>query len=286
MVTNQHSQDDRRAAKDGGARGPLLSLLNGIQVLDAFTVADPLLGVNEIARRVDLHKSTVSRILSTLELTDLVERDEASGRFRLGVGVIGVAGPLLANLDVRRVAYPALGDLVTLTGETAALSLWSGHESIVVEQVPSPKQVKHTTPLGTRFAKASSASVQVFLAELDEARVRGLLRQGLISPGVGTEVDLFERLRTVGQQGYALNDGETDPEEFSISAPIHDHRDQVVAAVLLSAPRSRMSRFAVSDGVRRVRETAGQVSQRLGAVQHGPETLGVADSVGESVRES
>src|SRR5699024_840957 len=129
----------------------------------AFSVTEPLLGVNEIARRVRLHKSTVSRILSTLEQVDLVERDEMSGRFRLGIGVIGLAGPLLANLDVRRVAYAALEKLVELTNETAALALWNGWESIVVEQIPSPRQVKHTTPLGVRFAKASSASVQVFL---------------------------------------------------------------------------------------------------------------------------
>src|SRR5699024_9141613 len=160
----------------------------------AFSVTEPLLGVNEIARRVRLHKSTVSRILSTLEQVDLVERDEISGRFRLGIGVIGLAGPLLANLDVRRVADTALEKLVELTGETAAPAMWNGQESIVVEQLPSPRQRKHTTPLGVRFTKAPSASVQVFLSELAEHEVRVLLRQGHITPGPGGEEELFERL--------------------------------------------------------------------------------------------
>jgi DNA-binding IclR family transcriptional regulator len=250
---------------NNGARGPLLSLLNGIKVLEAFTISEPLLGVNEIARRVELHKSTVSRILATLEQADLVERDTQTGRFRLGTGIIGLAGPLLAHLDVRRVAYPALTSLVELTGETAALAVWSGHESIVTEQVPSPRQVKHTTPLGARFAKTSSASVQVFLAELSEAEVRRLLREGLVSAGSSSRDELFQRLHAVQEAGYALNDGETDPEELSISAPVRDHRNALVAAVLLSAPRSRMTPFRVQDGIRRVRETAEQVSARLGA---------------------
>lgn len=254
----------------GNGRGPLLSLLNAVSVLESFSVSSPLLGVNEIARRVDLHKSTVSRILSTLQHVDLVERDEQSGRFRLGIGVIGLAGPLLANLDVRRIAYPELEKLVELTGETAALALWSGHESIVVEQLPSPRQVKHTTPLGARFSKAASSSVQVFLAEQPESEVRRLLRQGLVSPGAGTEDELFERLEAVRGQGFALNDGETDPEELSVSAPIRDHRQGVVGAILLSVPRSRGTPFLVRDFTRRVRDTAAQVSARLGAAPQQP----------------
>jgi len=251
---------------DGNAgRGPLLSVVNSIRVLEAFTVVEPSLGVNEIARRVDLHKSTVSRILGTLHDADLVERDEASGRFQLGIGVIGLAGPLLAHLDVRRIAYPALEALTEATGETAALCLWSGHESIVVEQVPSPRQVKHTTPLGTRFAKSASASVKVFLAEQSEAEVARLLRQGLVeSTPLGSD-ELRERLAQISKAGYAVNDGETDPEELSISAPVYDHRNSVVAAVLLSAPRSRMSSFLLDDHIQRVREMAERISARLGS---------------------
>lgn len=262
------------AAGEGSGRGPLHSLLNGVRVLEAFSVAEPLLGVNEIARRVNLHKSTVSRVLSTLEQVDLVERDEHSGRFSLGLGVIGLAGPLLAHLDVRRVTYSALEQLVQWTGETAALAVWSGHESIVVEQIPSPKQVKHTTPLGTRFNKAMSASVQVFLAEQQESELHRLLRQGMVADcGSGDEevARLTERLDEVRGQGYALNDGDTDPEELSVAAPVRDHRLTVVAAVLLSVPRSRTTPLLVADYQRRVREAANLVSARLGAAPAGGE---------------
>ena len=255
-------------AADGSGRGPLNSLLNGVRVLEAFSVAEPLLGVSEVARRVKLHKSTVSRVLSTLEQVDLVERDEQSGRFRLGVGVIGLAGPLLAHLDVRSVSYSALEEVVQLTGETTALAVWSGHESIVVEQIPSPKQVKHTAPLGTRFTKATSASVQVFLAEQPESELRHLVRHGLVSDCGSREDDvtkLLERLDAVHRAGYALNDGDTDPEELSVAAPIRDHRQTVVAAVLLSVPRSRSTPFLIEDYTRRACEAAASVSSRLGA---------------------
>ena len=72
-------------------------LLNGLKVLETFSIEEPLLGVTEIAGRVGMHKSSVSRILAVLEQVHYVERDPESGRFRLGLGVIGLAGPLLAE---------------------------------------------------------------------------------------------------------------------------------------------------------------------------------------------
>src|SRR5512132_3005425 len=78
-------------------------VVNAIAVLRSFTADEPLLGVTEIANRVGLHKSTVSRILATFEQEGLVERDPDTRRFRLGLGLIAVAGPLLAELEERRV---------------------------------------------------------------------------------------------------------------------------------------------------------------------------------------
>ena len=143
-------------------------IVNAIAVLRSFSADEPLLGVTEIANRVGLHKSTVSRILATFEQEHLVERDEDTRRFRLGE---------------RRVAYPVLRELTELTGETSALMMWEGNQSICVEQIASRHQIKHTTPLGARYNDALSASVQVFLATEPEERVRSLIRSGAITYG-------------------------------------------------------------------------------------------------------
>src|SRR4051812_9839662 len=151
--TTDESPDGGTAASGRG----MTVLRNGIGVLLAFSAEEPLLGVTDIATRVGLHKSTVSRILATLEQDGLVERDADSRRFRLGLGVIAMAGPLLADLDVRRAAYPVLQELSRRTGETAALMLWNGTETVCVEQVASHHEVKHTTPLGARYRTARSS---------------------------------------------------------------------------------------------------------------------------------
>ncbi len=266
-MTSTERQPFPDGAQDNGDARGISVLQNGLAVLRAFTVEEPLLGVSEIATRVGLHKSTVSRILATLELENLVERDPVSRRFRLGLGIIAMAGPLLADLDVRRVAYPVLSELSRRTGETAALMVWDGGEAVCVEQVPSSHQVKHTTPLGTRYSTAASSSVQVFLARLDPFVVRSLLMKGAIDlPGL-TEATLeayLVRLREVAERGVAVNYGETSLEEVGLAAPVCDHRGEPVAAVLLSAPRFRVSTEQTGTLADAVTTAARNITFRLG----------------------
>src|SRR6478609_7101937 len=169
-------------------------VVNAIAVLRTFTAEEPLLGVTEIANRVGMHKSSVSRILATFEQENLVERDPETKRFRLGLGLIAVAGPLLAEMEERRVAYPVLRQLAEQTGETSALMLWNGDEAIC-------------------------ASVQVFLSTLPAERVRGLLRSGAITfPGMDDAgLAAYEaRLQDVAQRGWGGNYGESSMAEVGV----------------------------------------------------------------------
>lgn len=247
-------------------------IVNAIAVLRSFTADDPLLGVTEIANRVGLHKSTVSRILATFEQENLVERDADTRRFRLGLGLIAVAGPLLAELEERRVAYPVLRELTELTGETSALMMWEGYESICVEQIASRHQIKHTAPLGARYSDALSSSVQVFLATQPEERVRSLLRSGAITYTGLDEASLEDyllRLKDDFSRGWAINYGESSMDEVGVAAPVYDHRGDVVAAVLIPAPRFRVSKERLQILGESCMAAADKVTARLGGKASG-----------------
>lgn len=252
---------------NGQVQGAAASLLNGLAVLEAFSVQNPVLGVTEVAQRVSLHKSTVSRILGGLAEAGYVQRDEETGRYRLGLALIALSGPLLAELDVRRAAVPYLEELTESTLETSAISVWNGHEAIVVEQVASPYQVKHTATIGTRYNKFESSSVRVFLAELAPALAAGLIESGRIlrTAGDGLPLDHTAHLQEVARQAYAVNDGSTAEEEFGVSAPVRDYRGKVVGCVTASAPRSRVHKRATEDSlVQAVQHAAAEISIRLG----------------------
>jgi DNA-binding IclR family transcriptional regulator len=148
--------------------------------------------------------------------------------------------------------------------------LWDGSEAVCVEQVASNHQVKHTTPLGTRYRDAASSCVQAFLSGLDPFTVRSLLQSGTIEyPGLdqaGLDA-LLLRLHEVTERGYALNFGETSLEEVGVAAVVRDHRGEQVAAVLVSAPRFRVSREQASTIGEAAVEAAAEIAARLGGAE-------------------
>jgi IclR family transcriptional regulator, acetate operon repressor len=263
-------------APESDAAGPNLdgtnargssAIVTAITVLRCFTIEQPLQGVTDIAGKVGLHKSSVSRILATLEKEQIVERDEPSRKFRLGLGLLSVAAPLLADLDVRRLSLPALRSLTERTGETSALVVWNAGEAVTVEQVASPHQIKHTTALGTRYGDAESASVQVFLATMPTDRVRELLQAGhpMLHHGNPATIEHYlSELPTTARRGYAVNFGRTLPDEVGIASAVHDHRGDPIAAVLLAAPAYRVEPDMLAELGAATLETAAEISRRLG----------------------
>lgn len=239
-----------------------------MQVLRSFAPDQPAKGVTDIAAEVGLHKSSVSRILAALELEQVVEQDRQTRKYRLGLGLIAVAGPLLANLDVRRIAVEEMTQLCEEVGETVALSVWDGTAAVTVEQVPSREQVKHTSPLGSRYATSADSTVQVFLAHMERDEARSVISEALeISPTVGHQ-ELHQRLRTVRERGAGVNRGETAPNEVGIAAPIFDHRGDVAAVLLIAAPAYRIDDSAVQNLSTGCQQAAARISVRMGYPTH------------------
>lgn len=238
---------------------------NVIDVLGCFTTEKPLVGVTEIADQVGLHKSSVSRLLATLESEGWVEQDPATRKYELGLGLIAIAGPLLANLNVRKVAYPYLQELAAFSQETTVLAVWEGSSSVTVEQIASERTIKHTSPLGARYASTGSATVQIFLAAMTPEAVGELVADGTVRMQQGwTPGSLAQRLQTVRDTGYATNIRQTFEDEIGIAAPVFDHRSNVVAAVLLAAPAYRIDEATTTSLIERCVATAAKISTRLG----------------------
>lgn len=101
--------------------------------------------------------------------------------------------------------------LTEITGKTSALAVWNGTEAVVVEQIPSPHQVKHTAAIGTRYNLYESSSVRVFLAELPFRKVQEFLDDGTITHSAesGLSNGYLAHLTEVRGRGLAVNDGYT-----------------------------------------------------------------------------
>src|SRR5512135_1487699 len=89
-------------------------------------------GVTELARRLGLHKSTASRLLATLERRGLVEQDSETGKYRLGLAIIRLAGHAEETLDLRGIAMPELERVARATHESVCLTILDGESPVTV----------------------------------------------------------------------------------------------------------------------------------------------------------
>ena len=238
-----------------------------IALMRCFTETEPELRVTDLANRLNLHKSTVSRILTTLRQEGLVGQDPKSSKYYLGLGLIGLAGVALGRLDVRGVAQPHLSKLVDFTQETVNINVLEGNECVNIERARSPQPIRYEGWIGRRTPLHCTASGKVFLAYLPEHDRS--VRLGLpLSTFTGKTVTdcqtLEDELVAINQQGYAIVHEEYEEGFSSIAAPIFNYENQVVATVSVSGPTYRMGPDKVETFIDIIQEVSKTISMEMG----------------------
>jgi DNA-binding IclR family transcriptional regulator len=225
-------------------------------------------GVTELARRLGLHKSTASRLLATLERRGLVEQDDETGKYRLGLVVIRLAERAERTLDLRGIATPELERLARLTHETTSLGVLDGDQLLCVAQADGPNLVAVGDWTGRATPLHCVASGKVVMAALAEREVVRIVKRGLPRYTERTIVELeplLEELARIRRRGYATAIGEFELGLNAVAAPVHDARGQVIAAVDIWGPTFRLTPRRVPELAAQVREAAAAISVRLGA---------------------
>jgi len=247
------------------------SVDRAIVILKSFSVEKPERGVGELSRELGLHKSTVSRPMSTLERGGLLSRNPETQRYRLGIGLLGLAAQVVGYTDVREVARPALWQLAEDCQETVNLVILDAGQVINLEQfVPPARQVKNIGRVGRRMCPHCTAAGKVLLAYLSPDRLNRMLSSKLerFTPYTITDPDqLQQELARVCERGYAVAQEELEEGLNVVAAPIYGHRGQVIAAASIAGPAYRVMPELFPHLAARLMEVANEISQQLGYTQ-------------------
>lgn len=206
----------------------------------------PDLGVTEIADDLGLSKAAVHRVLASLRSRGLVDLDERTRRYSLGVSTMKLGLAYLDRIDVRRTAQPYLQELSARTNETATLSVAVGTRSrIYVDQVTPEREVIMAVTLGEPYPLHAGASSRALLAFLPDERIEEYITGGpLVSMTPSTIIDpetLRRDLATVREQGWARSAAERKNGAASVAAPVRGHDGYAVAVVSVCGPLERFS---------------------------------------------
>lgn len=223
---------------DGRAR-PVASVARALALLDVLRESDEDLGVNELARRIGVSPSTASRLLATLEVAGIVQRD-GQGPFRLGLGLVTLADRVLARLDLRALARPVLVELMERTGETATLSVPGEREAITVDSVPSRSSVVSMARLGRPSVAHATAVGKVMLAFGGGELPRERDLEALTERTITDRAQLAREVLSVRQRGYGTVFGERELDVNAVAAPVFDRAGALAAILGLQGPANRL----------------------------------------------
>jgi DNA-binding IclR family transcriptional regulator len=227
------------------------------------------LSLSELARRVDLPKSTAHTLLQTLAADGFLEREAEGGRYVLGPRMLRMLGRLPDQFELPRVARPMMEALVDQIGETAILGVRSGASVIYVEQVEAPQYIRYAAPLGEARPLYSSSVGKLFIAAMSTAALNDLLVESPPKALTDSTTILTDEIvaesREVAAQGYALNRGETIDGVVAVAAPIYRGADPdatLLAGLSVAGPTDRLGR-RLEDVRPLVIQTAKQIGLAL-----------------------
>ena len=146
----------------------LSSVKKALDVLDFFTVEKHELSLAEVSKRMGMHKSSVYRILRTLEAANFLQWDSGSSRYSLSLKILELANRVLAHYDLRTTAGPFMEELAAKTGEIIHLSILDGGEIVYLEKKGAGQVLTVATRVGGRYPAYASAMGKVLLAFLPE----------------------------------------------------------------------------------------------------------------------
>jgi len=239
-------------------------------ILRCFTKTENDLGVMEISREISLHKSTTSRLLSALHQEGFVAKNPETGKYRLGLGLVNLAGVVLEKQNLRQAAQEYIRALAELTQETINISILDGDESINIETIRSPKSISFAGRLGRRTPLHCTSTGKIQMAYMSLENREGILSQPFMAYTSHTITDpaaLRTVLDEVRDQGYAISNEEFEIGLVAIAAPIWGRSNELLAALSITGPTYRMDAETLQRYIPPLTEAAQNISKSLGFVK-------------------
>lgn len=250
----------------------LTTVTKALQVLQAFSYEQPVLGVSELARKLGMGKSSVHRVLSTLAEQGFVTKTDGD-RYRLGLKLHELGQLVVSSLELRQVAHAPLERLHNETGETVHVAVLEGVDAMYVHRIESQSTLRTFSRVGRRVPAHTTSSGKCLLAFGEPSAVDGVVQAGLkrIGPRSITDERAFrEALTKVRANGYVVSVEENERGVVSIGAPVFGHDGSCIAAVSMAGPLIRVSTDQVPRLTRMVRRCALDVSVGMGFLDRAP----------------
>ena len=258
----------RTPSKPGSATGQVQSLTRGLSLLEALAKAEGGLTLTDLAHRVLLAPSTAHRLLATLGKMGYVYQGGELGRWYIGLQAFTVGSSFLSNRDFVAQSHPYMRRLMEQSGETANLGILDGTEAVFIDQVQCREMMRTIVKLGSRVPLHASGVGKAIFASLPDDQIEAILKvKGLprITNNTITSPEImWASIRVTRQRGWVFDDEEHALGTRCVAAPIFDEHAEVLGAISLAGPSSRLPDERIKQLGPLVAHTAEDLTHRIG----------------------
>ncbi|SDK05031.1 IclR family transcriptional regulator [Natronincola ferrireducens] len=244
------------------------SVERALAILEVLSDYGEGVGITELSTNINLHKSTVHRLLLTLIQKGYVEQNPETSKYKLTLKLFELGNKPLEKLDILTVAKPYLHQLKEVTHEVVHLVIREGTEIVYIDKVESENKIRMHSRIGTRSPMYCTSVGKAIMAYLPEEEVERLWENSEIkrlTPHTITDLNVMKKtLKEIRQKGYALDEEENELGIRCIGAPIFNHRGELAGAISVSGPTIRVTKEVVEGYKNHILEYSKNISKELG----------------------
>jgi len=247
------------------------SVLRATQILESFSFDKREYTNAELSKKLGLNRSTVTRLLYSLEKAGFLERVNGSAKYKLTYKIYQIGKIYIKQTSLHREAMPLLTELASTCKETTHLAVLDKYEVFFIDWIETSRSIGLMSLTGNNLPAYCTANGKVLLAHLDSKVLDDFFRRiPLKSHTPNTITDqsqLRHHLDEVRNQGYAIDNAEFQLEVMGIASPVKDKNGDVVASISVAGPIYRINaKKILKKMINSVVKTAGMISRRLGYV--------------------
>ncbi|WP_042300261.1 IclR family transcriptional regulator [Paraburkholderia kururiensis] len=245
-------------------------LERGLRILSEFSPREPVLDAPELSRRLGIPRTTVFRLLQTLESLGFLERADRDRNYRLGVAVLRLGFEYLSSLELTDLGLPLIEALRDATGLTTHIVIRDGRDIVFVAKAQSHEPIFSSVKVnvGTRLPAHATTHGQVLMGDLTLDELRALYPERQLerftSSTPDTVEELFSRIREDAERGYAVSESSFERGISVVSAPVRNDTGRIAAVVTTTIARMSIDTSLLDGGlIDKVRHAADELSKRL-----------------------
>lgn len=242
------------------------SLRNALRLMNLFSVDEPELQLQDIATKLEIGQSTAFRLVQTLMAEGFVMRDPSVKSYRLAASVLAMGHTIITKMDLCHQSIDILEELAENTGETAHIAVFKDDQALYLLKIDSSNPVHLLSHAGKTNPIHSTSTGQILLAYQAESIINKVMERELIGYTEKTITDpmkLKNKLQIIRKKGYAVSQEELHKGVVSIAAPVKNKKGEIIAAVSIAGPISRINQQNVSKLTKQVQQAANEVVQKL-----------------------